>query len=385
MESYGLGQVALHLTKEQEILNAKSAIWCLDRNSEINWASKSTGIKMQNLINFTAIGPKRYGFSYKMEIEAKRNSSNYSIIHQHGIWTLQSRLPILFKKSNSRIPIVVAPHGSLDSYAMKKSKLKKLIAFSLYENKNLRQANCLHAVGENEITHFRDFGLKNPIAVIPNGISLDNKVEKGDAEKFRKDFAIPINKRILLYLSRVTPKKGLPILIESISLNVDKFKDWLLVIVGDDEFGHKAELLKLINQRKLNNFIKFVGPLFDKDKLNAFYSAEIYVLPSHSEGAPVAILEALASGLPVLTTKACPWKILEAKKCGWWVEDNVVEISKALNIAIGLSKHSLKEMGKIGKKLVLNNYNWQNSAKMTIQLYEWLLGINQKPSFVVLD
>jgi glycosyltransferase involved in cell wall biosynthesis len=282
------------------------------------------------------------------------------------------------------IPSVVTPHGALEKWALKKSWWKKKLVLTLYEWDNLYNASCLHAVGENEIQHFRDFGLSNPIAVIPNGISSDWLTSCGDPEAFRCRFGIPSDRRILLFLSRITPKKGLPMLLEALRDLQDVLADWLLVIAGEDEFGHRREVERLVEFFGLKRAVIIVGPLFDQSKRDAFAAADLFVLPSHSEGAPLVILEALSSGVPVLATKASPWEDLQVHSCGWWTNISKEAIAEALRDAFSRSPGDLENMGFRGRNLIATRLTWSKSAGMTIQLYEWLLGQRDIPEFVVL-
>jgi glycosyltransferase involved in cell wall biosynthesis len=238
-------------------------------------------------------------------------------------------------------------------------------------------------VGANEVSDFRDYGLRSPVAVIPNGISQDWLDSRGSSEAFRRQFGIPAEKRILLFLSRVTPKKGLLMLLEAVRLIERDFADWQLVIAGPDEFNHRSEVESFIEQKGLAKQVRLVGPLFDQVKRDAFAAAEIFILPSFSEGAPVVILEALGCEVPVLTTKASPWPELETHGCGWWIDIGTGPLTEALTDALRRSPENLQKMGRQGRDLVFSGYSWTKSARMTIELYEWLLGQRERPEFVV--
>jgi glycosyltransferase involved in cell wall biosynthesis len=284
-----------------------------------------------------------------------------------------------------KIPTVLAPHGSLEKWALKKSWWKKQIALRLYEGRNLRNANCLHACSEQEVAGIRDYGLKNAIAVIPNGISDSWLSSSGSGDEFREQFKLPKEKRIMLFLSRITPIKGLPMLIEALNLIRQYLDNWLLVIAGSDEFGHKARVVEKIEELKLEEYVRFTGLLTGQTKRNAFAASEFFILPSKREAAPVVILEALGSGIPVLATHGAPWEDLIRFRCGWWTEASVESISEAVKEGIGNSPEKLSAMGRRGKELVSTNYTWTKSAKMTIELYKWLLDRRDRPDFIILN
>jgi glycosyltransferase involved in cell wall biosynthesis len=319
-----------------------------------------------------------------MERAAHHQVAQISVVHQHALWTGLSRIPSMLG-ARYGIPTVVSPHGSLEKWALMKSGWKKRIALALYEGSNLHQASCLYACSEQEVTGFRDFGLKNPIAIIPNGIPDDWLDCRGDGQAFCSQYKIPNNKRVLLFLSRITPKKGLPMLIEALSNIREQLEDWHLVIAGADEFNHQVTIEKLINSNKLDDKVTFVGPIFGQAKRDAFSAAELFVLPTLSENFGIAVIEALGASTPVLTTKGAPWEELVNYNCGWWPDVNTAALTDALLHSLRLTPEELMLMGRRGKELVAAKYTWPASARMTIELYEWLLHRSERPDFVIVD
>jgi len=384
-DSTGVGHIAINLAVSQYAHGHGVNIWCLDNAENIEWATTSMGFPSENIRRFPITGPKMFLYSPGMEHAASvSDRAQFDVLHQHGIWNGISRATSLLKHRNG-IPNVIAPHGALEKWALKKSQWKKRIAFTLYERENLFNASCLHATGENEITDFRDFGLSNPIAFIPNGIPLVWLNSHGDREVFRRQFDIPTDKKILLFLSRITPKKGIPMLLEALQRIRKAFSEWHFVIAGVDEFGHQDEVKNIVHNRGLDRTVTFVGPLFGQIKRDAFSAADLFILPSYSEGAPIVILEALAAGVPVLATKASPWQELETHACGWWPEISINAITESLLDALNRPQEELRLMGQRGKELVTGKYTWTKSAQKSIMLYEWLLGRREMPNFVMID
>ena len=379
---FGAGNVALNLAKEQQQLGCFTQVWCLDTSIDVQWASEISGVLRKNIRKFSYVGPKYLGYSPTMErFAAGSDGKQFDVIHQHNIWTGISRVTYKLSK-NHDIPSIIAAHGALESWALKQSRWKKQIVGYLYEYRNLNNAACLHATSEAEVTDFRNFNLLNPIAVIQNGVSNEYLNSVGNADNFRNHFKINHNKRILLFMSRITPKKGLFMLLNAINMIIKDFNDWILVIVGPDELGYKSEVEALVKELSMKDIVKFVNPVFNQMKRDAFSAADLFVLPSYSEGAPIVILDSLAAGVPVITTKASPWEDLLTYRCGWWVDISVNGICEALKHSINLSKENLEEMGKRGKELIASKYTWSNLAQMTIDLYSWLLRRTEKPLFV---
>lgn len=380
--AFGMGPVALNLAKEQNILGADARIWCLDNETDLKWASVCGGMSGK-IRGFSVTGASMLGLSLGME-RAAASSGNTTVVHQHGIWTAVSRVTNIMRNVHG-IPTVIAPHGSLEQWAIKRSWWKKRLAFAFYEKNNLNSAACLHACSEQEIAGFRDFGLRNPIAIISNGISKSWLESSGNAEAFRERYNIPPDKRIMLFLSRITPVKGLPMFMDALHSVRQNLDDWLLVIAGSDEFNHKAEVQKKIRQFHLENQTLFTGLLVDQTKRDAFAAAELFVLPTKRENYGIVAAEALGAGVPVLTTRGAPWADLVSYDCGWWVDVASNSIASALRDALIQSAEALKQMGQRGKKLVEEKYTWSKSARMTVELYEWLIGHRERPEFVTIE
>jgi len=383
--SFGLGQISVNLARAQYSFGHDVSMWCLDNDENIKWAAASHDFPSKRITGFVPAGPLNIWFSPKIKKYAIKNANGFfDIVHQHGIWTGVSLATLSFSQKK-KIPTIIAPHGSLNQWALNLSPWKKKIALALYERDNLRLASCLHATSENEISDFRNFGLKNPIAYIENGIQEKNLSVVGNATRFREHNGIPGNKRILFFLSRISPKKGLVMLVEAINSIQDDFADWVLIIAGNDEFNHKKDVESLVKQLNLENKIRILNPLFGSEKDDAFAAAELFILPSHSEGSPMVVLDSLAAGVPVITTKASTWSDLNEYKCGWWTDISTQAIATALHEAVVMSVDDLQEMGIQGKKLIAAKYTWPRLAQKTMRLYNWLLGNEEKPDFVILD
>jgi glycosyltransferase involved in cell wall biosynthesis len=240
----------------------------------------------------------------------------------------------------------------------------------------------LHALSQQEAREFRSFGLNNPIAVVPNGISEEWLCSTGDALRFCHAFSVSPSSRILLFLSRITPKKGLPLLIESIRANSKAFTGWVLLIAGVDEFDHQRELELLVQQYGLQDSVRFIGPLYGDTKRDAFSAADAFVLPSHSEGWPMVVLEALGAGVPVFTTTAVPFPELLEYQAGWIVEPSVDSIEASLPDLLSRSSAELRDMGSRGRALVASRLTWDAVATQLSAVYLWLLGRGLKPDCV---
>jgi glycosyltransferase involved in cell wall biosynthesis len=348
------------------------------------WALQSSGLEPEHIIAFPHIGPRVLEFSTSLERAVTGSAGRgVDVVHQHGIWTGISRAANNWRRRFLR-PTVLAPHGALEAWAVRRSAWKKRLARIAYENRNFRETACFHATALSEAEGFRGYGVRPPVAVIPNGLSNAWTDSVGYGDRFRVKFGLPQDARILLYVGRVTPVKNLEMLLVAMAAAMDRgdLHGWLLVVVGADEFGYQRKLEQLAGQLAIKRFVRFVGFVAQEYKRDAFAAASAFVLPSRKEASPISVLDALGAAVPVLTTRGTPWQELERHQCGWWCDVNVESIGRALGEVLRASPRHLADMGERGRQLVREKYMWSTSAASCVGLYRWLLGAGARPGFV---
>jgi glycosyltransferase involved in cell wall biosynthesis len=141
----------------------------------------------------------------------------------------------------------------------------------------------------------------------------------------------------------------------------------------------------LIHEKKLDAEIKIIGPQFGEAKLAAYHRASLFVLPTYSENFGIVVAEALACGIPVISTHGTPWQDLETHGCGWWIPTGVEALIETLTQALQLPEEQLIAMGTKGQQLVQNKYSMESVASQMLELYNWILNKGNKPEFVYLD
>ncbi len=371
------------LTAAHQVLGQRPTIWCLTPSEEALQVSQHAGLGKEAMVSFPQTGPSFLGYSRAMErVAVASEGASFDLLHQHGIWLALSRVSIRWRSRYDR-PTVISPHGMLERWCLRRSSVKKKVALALYETRNLRGVTCLHATAFEEAESLRRFGLKAPIAVIPVGVPEAWLTSTGDADRFRSQFGVSDDRRIMLYLSQIHPKKGLPLLIDVLDRLRTKLREWTLVIAGMDVKKYQSVIQEMCFRRDLSDMVRFVGPLFGQAKRDALAAADLFVLPTHSENFGIVVAEALGVGVPVLTTQGTPWKELVSHRCGWWTEISAEGIGQALEQAIQMAPGELKQMGRNGKTLVSTRYIWPRIGEMSLELYRWLLGQGRCPDFVV--
>jgi poly(glycerol-phosphate) alpha-glucosyltransferase len=339
--------------------------------------------------------PKR--FSYTPEMKYAIENCHLDILHGLSIWGYQS-LMVNQLNAGTRIPYLVSPHGQIDPWALNYSRQKKQLALSLYARKYLNRASCIHVLSRSELQSVRLFGLKNPVCILPNGTVLPECFPdtKDLQTTFRKQ-----KKKVLLYLGRIHPKKGLLNLVRA--WRIADLNHWTLVIAGWSEVGHKTDLKTLAgeidmafidcgeleqndwNQHVDSNDVLFIGPKHGEQKALCFRNCDAFVLPSYSEGLPLAVLEAWSFSKPVLMTPECNIPEGFENDCAIRVETNVESLVAGLNQLAGMSQADRIKMGLRGRRLVEDRFVWTRIANQMADVYKWVLGGGTAPGCVCFD
>jgi glycosyltransferase involved in cell wall biosynthesis len=284
------------------------------------------------------------------------------VLYDVGLWLPSNHFAARAARQ-ARVPFVVSPRGMLSPRAVKVSKWKKRLAWALYQKYDLKSANLLHATSEAEAADLRSHHLQQPIAVIPNGVELP--------PDFSSQSSTRDHSRALLFLSRLHPIKGLSDLVHAWARV--RPKGWRVVVAGPNEGNHRAEMQRCIDSLGLHMDFKFVGAVEGDAKWKLYHEADLFVLPSYSESFGQAIAEALVCGVPVITSWATPWQVIEEKACGWWIETGIDSLAHQLSITCALPNQELKAMGNRGRQFVVEAFSWSRIANQFIHLFESLL------------
>ena len=302
------------------------------------------------------------------EAEALDRFGKTDVLHDNGIWLPHNhRLAALAERRG--IPRVVSTRGMLEPWALNHKRLKKNLAWCLYQCRDLKQARCHITTSEAEAQNLQHLGLGVPIATVPNGVDVPE--ERPRSVDSGAERAVRGGLRTALFLGRIYPIKGLPMLIEAWARA--RPNGWILQIAGPDEAGHQKQVEKAVTAAGLGQVVSFTGPLAYGMKKSAFFEADLFVLPTHSESFGIVVAEALAHGLPVLTTTGAPWSILRDSGCGWWVDATVDGITEGLRRATILDSETLRSMGAKGRALVIAKFGWKRVADRMLSTYEAIL------------
>lgn len=313
---------------------------------------------------------------YSTKMKRALLKENPDVFHMEALWRYPQLLMTAWKK-HKKAPIVCSPHGMLDPYIINNQGWLKRFISKCFFQKSLEAVDCYHALCQKEYEDIRKYGLKQPVAIIPNGINMpdpDLKFDKTDSKKH------------LLYLGRLHKKKGVDLLIKAVAditkENPELLDNWQIDLVGWDHENCKAELEKIVVENHLEDMVVFHGGLFGKDKQRMYATADGYILPSHGEGLPMTVLEAWSWKLPVIMTPECHIPEGYDADAAIRINDNVISVKKGLMSFFEMDDEERKAIGQRGYDLVTRDFTWDASAKKMTEVYEWLLGKSGKPDFV---
>jgi glycosyltransferase involved in cell wall biosynthesis len=237
----------------------------------------------------------------------------------------------------------------------------------------LKNASKVITLSNVEAEQYKAMGVpEDKITIIPNGIDLSEYAELPPKGSFKKKFSIPEDKKIILYLGRIHKIKGIDFLIRAYAhlKNEMNFKDATLVIAGPDD-GYLSEAKSLVHNLGVSNLVMFTGLLSEKDKIKAYVDASIVTYLGPFEPYGLVPLEAAACETPVIVTQGTPMaEIVNRGKFGFSVKYGDI-ISLASMIHRVLNDEELAEnLGKNGRKYVLNNLGWDRIVEKYEQVYE---------------
>ena len=370
------------------------------------------------------------GWSPEFRRVVMEEARNADIVHNHGLWMWPNAYAREAAVAAGK-PLVISPRGMLEAWSLSRSKLRKAVAWRLFEKKNLQSAAMFHATAESEATSIRQTVLplwrvargawreineikgtrgreqgtgdrgqgEVPIVVAPNGVDLPDMGRRPGREEMEERFPELRGRRWVVFMSRLHPKKGIDVLLRAWSaherttgqrdhrttglkmeegrsggLVVQSSRSPVLIIAGPDLVGYRKEVERMVREMGVEESVVLAGEMRGVEKDALMANADVFVLPSYSENFGIVVAEAMAWGRPVITTTGTPWKEVADVGAGWWVKPEADTVAEALQDALNKSGAELDSMGDKGRKLVDERYGWSVPAVSLVEAYEKLLG-----------
>ena len=307
------------------------------------------------------------GHSPRMARELRACVREFDVVHIHELWH-HPHYAAATSSRRARVPCVVSPHGTLAPRALGHRAWKKRIYAAAVQRRLLHECAALHAMTEVEQADARRFRVGARVTVIPWGVDPGDCSPPPAREAFEAGHPEVTGKRVVLFMGRLDAVKGLDVLVPAFARAAADRPDLFLVIAGPDH-GYRVRTARLIRRAGLSARAAMVGPLSGDERLAALTRADVFVLPSYSEGFSVAVLEALAVGCPAVITHNCNFPEVAVTGAGLVVEPRVDQVADA--VARILTEPGLAQrMSARARALIEERYTWDRITGRFVDLYE---------------
>ena len=327
---------------------------------------------VEDAVEFARIKPDALYFSPALKRQAQKLVGDADVLHGHGLYVGTNFIFGREARRQSK-PLVYHTHGFFEPWILHRSVWKKKLAHWVFEDANFKSVRLWRALTSKEAAQVRAQGIKTPIVVIPNGLRFEDFPRPADPMGgINTPWIENLTKTgpRVLFLGRIHPKKGLDLLLQAwASLGPDR-KNWQLVIAGPDENGHLQHVRDLSRSLGLSERIWFTGPVTGSIKNQLLHSADLFVLPSYSEGFSMSLLEAMACEVPVVATRACNFPEVSASGAGWECDPELDSLTDTLRQALQAGETERKERGQKGCRLVETQYSWPALAARLVEACE---------------
>ena len=328
-------------------------------------------------LRVVGLGPAigNYGYVRNLPSLILALAQKHDAVIIHGLWQYHS-LAVWRALRGTNIPYFVYPHGMLDPWFKRSYPLKHLKKWAYWpyaDFRVLRDARAVLFTTEQErLLAKQSFWLYQAHEhVVGYGTSAPPADAEGQREAFLEYFPYLRGQRILLFLSRIHPKKGVDLLIEAFAAVSSSDPRLQLVIAGPDQVGWQAALQQRAAELGIAERITWPGMLSGELKWGAFRCAELFCLPSHQENFGIVVAEALSCGLPVAIAEpvniACE---VAAAGAGLVHADTAVGTTEALRQWLVMPAQEKASMGQRSEQLFRERFDFASVARNLLPVLE---------------
>ncbi len=320
---------------------------------------------------------REFSFSAQLTKWLWKNIAQYDLVHVHAIFSYPSTIAMAIARLQG-IPYIIRPIGQLCEWSLQQGKQKKQLYLNLIEKANLNHSQFLHLTSEQEHLELLKLNVKASSFILPLGFSFSNRIPDA-RQRIRLHLNLPPDEPIILFLSRLHPKKGLDYLIPALGqLAHHRFT---FVLAGSGEPSYEAYVKSLLISNGIYNRTRLTGFVEGEIKNLLLQGSDLFVLTSHSENFGIAVLEAMASGLPVLATPGVALAAeIERYQLGYISQLAISDITSTLETYLTDQKRG-NLMGQHAFQFVQEHYNWSKIATRLIQIYQTI--VEPKPISIV--
>ncbi len=310
-------------------------------------------------------GVREFAFSHSLTSWLVKYARQYDLLHIHAIFSYPSTVAMAIARRQN-IPYIVRPLGQLCEWSLQQSARKKQIYLNVIERANLKGAKSLHFTAQQEQDEAKALQLNPSSFILPHGLNPPN-LSPDARQALRQHLNLPPDEPILLFLSRLHPKKGLDTLIPA--LGQLRHHRFTFVLAGTGDAEYTTRLQTLLHTHGLSDRTHWTGFVEGDQKDKLLQGADLFVLTSHSENFGIAVLEALAAGLPTLVTPGVALApMIEQHQLGYVAALEETAIAQTLEQYFAHPGEA-KAMGDRARQVVLQDYTWPSIAAQLSEIY----------------
>jgi glycosyltransferase involved in cell wall biosynthesis len=364
----GPPNVVLHLAAAQASLGAEvKIVTYADSRNECWWSSwgkinpRLCQVKLQEI--------RRSAIPSRSEMRAVRGLyESVDIMHIHGIWVSLGCYALLGRRRGGAAALLAA-HGTLSPWALSQRSLKKKLAMRAGLRGLISLADAFHAVSIGERNEIKAAVSTARTVIIPNGVDMGELSSRSSGE-MEAEVANQRAAGYVLFLARLHEVKGADLLVEAFALllkNSTECSSYKLILAGPD-YGEEGSLRAQAKRLCIDHKIEFPGAVFGDVKRDLFQNAALVCQPSRYEAFSLTLLEALAAGVPVLTTFGSNFPEIATAEAGIVCGRTPEELAR--NMQLLLTRPALRvQMGNQGRDLVQRKYTWECIAAHSLEIY----------------
>jgi len=315
---------------------------------------------------------RRYKFSPDLLGWLHRHAREFDLAHIHALFSPVSTAAAAVARER-HLPYILRPLGTLDPADLRKKKQLKRIYAALFEGPNLAGAAAIHFTSAQEAKISERFGAVTRDLVIPLGVNfLDPAPE---TPQIRAQFGIPADRLLLLFMSRIEPKKGLNLLLPALENLLAEGLDFHFVLAGSNpqDPDYEAKIRAQVEASPLAKRTTITGFVTGTLKAALLREADLFVLPSYYENFGIAVAEAMAAGTPVCVSREVHiWEEVLQAGAGWVCSCDAGSLTEQLRVALR-DAGELHRRGVSAREHALKNYSWDAIAQQTVGAYRQIL------------
>ncbi|MBE9059465.1 glycosyltransferase [cf. Phormidesmis sp. LEGE 11477] len=327
------------------------------------------------VIYFRCAPFRRYKFSTELLRWLWANAHRYDIAHIHALFSPVSTAAATLCRWR-HLPYIMRPLGTLDPADLQKKRTLKKLYAHLLEKPNLAGAAALHFTSSQEAKVSERFGTTTSEMVLPLGVSLPSLPERTVAQsRIREQFSIPKERPIILFMSRIDPKKGFDLLVPALEKIHQNNHPFHLLLCGSNpqDREYETSIKQQIESSSWSCCVTFSGFVSGELKINILSAADLFVLPSYYENFGIAVAEAMAAGIPVvISTGVDIWPKVAECEAGWIVPTEVEPLVDSLTEALS-DEGERKRRGQNAQRCAKANYGWDAIAQTLTLKYQSLV------------